>query len=105
MGAKRAKHKRKRYVLSHTIPARPPTFSNGTAVAFFTSWSNSFTEIFSRAVVRVFELWRQSSGRDDLHLIPAMWGSSWGPDYARAWLSPFTAHPVQPLALTPPGAG
>ena len=40
-------------------------------------------------------------GRDKLHLLPAMWGSSWGPDYARYWLRPFSALLVEPLAATP----
>ena len=55
--------------------------------------------------VRVFELWcRTPGGRRRLHLRPAMWGSDWGPDYAHFWLEPFSAHPVQPLAATPPRA-
>ncbi|KOO32408.1 hypothetical protein Ctob_011890 [Chrysochromulina tobinii] len=40
----------------HT-PSAALTYSDEPAVAFFTSWSNSFTEIFSRAVMRLYELW------------------------------------------------
>ena len=48
---------RPRFTRSHTPSFPPDTFSAEPAIAFFTSWSNSFTEIFSRAVVRLFELW------------------------------------------------
>jgi hypothetical protein len=101
-GAKRVPRKlAPRFTRSHTPTASE--FSKEPAVAFFTSWSNSFTEIFSRAVVRLFELWCALHGaRDKLHLLPAMWGSDWGPDYARYWLAPFSALPVQPMAATPP---
>ena len=34
--------------------------------------------------------------------LPLTRGSPWGPDYARFWLHPFTAHPVEPMAPTPP---
>lgn len=75
-------------------------------MAFFTSWSNSFTEIFSRAVVRLYGLWCAlvaiGERREHLHLLPAMWGSDWGPDYARYWLRPFSDLPVEQMAATPP---
>jgi len=51
--------------------------------------------------VQLFELWCRDLPSRDVHLIPAMWGSNWGPDYARFWLHPFTAHAVEPMALTP----
>ena len=40
--------------------------------------------------------------RERTRLVPAMWGSNWGPDYAHYWLSPFSSHPVEPMAQTPP---
>ena len=106
-GVKRVRRIRNRILRTHTPRAREPAefVDDVRAIAFFTSWSNSFTEIFSRAVVRVFELWcAHRADRDSLHLIPAMWGSDWGPDYSTTWLAPFTAHRVQPLARTPPRA-
>ena len=33
---------------------------------------------------------------------PLSRGSPWGPDYARFWLHPFTAHAVEPMAPAPP---
>lgn len=106
-GAKRVpKRLRSRFLRRHT-PSSPSDadFSKEIAVAFFTSWSNSFTEIFSRAVVRLFELWcallATGVNREGLHLLPAMWGSDWGPDYARYWLKPFSALPIEQLAATP----
>ena len=132
VGARRSRGRRRpRFLVRAPAPPRNVTFSDDDAVVFFTSWSNSFTEIFSRAVVRaaailaqfwrnsgarahaplltlhppqvrVFEPWcRTPGGRRRLHLRPAMWGSDWGPDYAHFWLEPFSAHPVQPLAATP----
>ena len=105
-GAKRVPRRlRPRFTRSH-MPSAASPLSAEPAIAFFTSWSNSFTEIFSRAVVRLFALWcalaASGSLRETLHLVPAMWGSDWGPDYARYWLEPFTALPVQPMAATPP---
>ena len=103
VGVKRASgRKRTRYLFRHATGPTPEAFSPVPAVAFYTTWSNSFTELFSRAVVQLFELWCRTAAGRDVHLIPAMWGSLWGPDYARFWLHPFTAHPVEPMALTPP---
>ena len=103
VGVKRASgRKRTRYLFRHATGPTPAVFSPVHAVAFYTTWSNSFTELFSRAVVQLFELWCRTAAGRDVHLIPAMWGSLWGPDYARFWLHPFTAHPVEPMALTPP---
>jgi hypothetical protein len=104
-GAKKvSKRLRARFLRRHT-PSAGDAFSKDPAVAFFTSWSNSFTEIYSRAVVRLFPLWcallAVGARRDNLHLMPAMWGSEWGPDYARYWLQPFSALPVEQLAATP----
>ena len=97
-----------RFTRTHTPTEQSlESFSADPAIAFFTSWSNSFTEIFSRAVIRLFELWcmlhaHGELDRERLHLLPAMWGSDWGPDYARYWLSPFSTLPVEPMAATPP---
>ncbi|KAL1511827.1 hypothetical protein AB1Y20_005112 [Prymnesium parvum] len=103
VGAKRAARSKNRWIQTHTPSNCSQGFSLHTAVAFFTSWSNSFTEIFSRAVTRLFDVWcLLGADRDQTRLIPAMWGSSWGPDYAKYWLSPFTSHPVEPMAQTPP---
>ena len=104
-GAKRVpKRLRSRFLRTHT-PSSPTHFSSEVAIAFFTSWSNSFTEIFSRAVVRLFELWcaliATGVRREQLHLRPAMWGSDWGPDYAAYWLRPFSSLPVEQFAATP----
>ena len=107
-GAKRVPKKLRERFLRKQTPAAvsPEAYSAETAVAFFTSWSNSFTEIFSRAVIRLFSLWcaliaSGTTTRETLHLMPAMWGSSWGPDYARYWLKPFSGLPVEPMAATP----
>ena len=43
--------RRPRFLVRAPAPPRNVTFSDDDAVVFFTSWSNSFTEIFSRAVV------------------------------------------------------
>ena len=58
-GAKRVPKKLRERFLRKQTPAAvaPEAYSAETAVAFFTSWSNSFTEIFSRAVIRLFSLW------------------------------------------------
>lgn len=105
VGARRARNSRRRWLMGHTMndPALSGGFSSEVAVSFFTSWSNSFTEIFSRAVTRLYEVWcALGADRGRTWLLPAMWGSFWGPDYAHYWLSPFSAHPVAPLAATPP---
>lgn len=105
-GAKRVPTRlRSRFLRKHT-PSSALDYSAETAIAFFTSWSNSFTEIFSRAVVRLYELWcalmAVGEQRERLHLLPAMWGSLWGPDYARYWLRPFSSLLVEQIAATPP---
>ena len=103
VNARHATRMRNRWLASHTPSDASSGFSSDSAVAFFTTWSNSFTEIFTRAVTRVFEVWcRLGADRQHTHLLPAMWGSSWEPDYAKSWLSPYTAHEVHPMALTPP---
>ena len=59
VGARRSRGRRRpRFLVRAPAPPRNVTFSDDDAVVFFTSWSNSFTEIFSRAVVR----WPRSSG-------------------------------------------
>ena len=58
VGARRSRGRRRpRFLVRAPAPPRNVTFSDDDAVVFFTSWSNSFTEIFSRAVVR-----RRNSG-------------------------------------------
>ena len=100
VGARRSRGRRRpRFLVRAPAPPRNVTFSDDDAVVFFTSWSNSFTEIFSRAVVRaaaiLAQLWRNSTrnprtlhplyrcassscgaarARARLHLRPAMWG-------------------------------
>ena len=87
MGAKRVPNKDRALFTRSHMPSDPRAtgWSKDPAVAFFTSWSNSFTEIFSRAVVRLFELvCAMGVSRHHLRLFPAMWGASWG--YARPFL-------------------
>ena len=105
-GAKRVPSRlRSRFMRTHR-PLAATSLSTETAIAFFTSWSNSFTEIFSRAVVRLYELWcallKGGEGREQMRLLPAMWGSSWGPDYNAYWLRPFSSLQVHTMAATPP---
>ena len=65
VGVKRVGRKRERFLFRHVAGPTPETFSPVHAVAFYTTWSNSFTELFSRAVVQLFELWcRTAAGRD-----------------------------------------
>ena len=56
VNVKRAGRKRKRFLFRHVAGPTPDEFSSAHAVAFYTTFSNSFTEIFSRAVVQLFEL-------------------------------------------------
>ena len=61
VGARRSRGRRRpRFLVRAPAPPRNVTFSDDDAVVFFTSWSNSFTEIFSRAVVRAAQFWRNS---------------------------------------------
>ena len=74
VGVKRASgRKRARFLFRHVAGPAPEAFSPVPAVAFYTTWSNSFTEIFSRAVVQLFEQWCRTAAGRDVHLIPAMW--------------------------------
>lgn len=68
--AQRAAH-RSRLLMSHR-PSRAPVFSNTTALAFASSWSDSFGEVFARVVLRLYEL---SCGLREPYdvLIPLMW--------------------------------
>ena len=86
VGVKRASgRKRTRYLFRHATGPTPAALSPVHAVAFYTTWSNSFTELFSRAVVQLFELWCRTAAGRDVHLIPAMcaatlttMGDRWG---------------------------
>ena len=74
VGVKRASgRKRARFLFRHVAGPALEAFSPVPAVAFYTTWSNSFTEIFSRAVVQLFEQWCRTAAGLDVHLIPAMW--------------------------------
>ena len=102
VGAKKSALKRARFLSSHHVTgSTPEEFSSTPAHAFFTTWSNSFTEIFARSVVQVSEIWCRDFPDRGVYIIPAMFGSKWGPDYSAFWLTPFTKNPVEPMALTP----
>lgn len=75
---------------------------NSTAVAFVTTFSNSFTEAFSRAAAQLFEQYCAHGGSIDI--IPAAFGSTTpdGNDHAATYLAPLTrtGH-IEPMSLTP----
>ena len=75
---------------------------NSTAVAFFTTFSSSFTETFSRATVQLFE--QYCAHRGTIDVIPAAFGSPKpdGNDHAATYLAPLTrtGH-IEPMSLTP----
>ena len=80
---------------------QPPlsSFSNMSALIFFTTWSAAFQETFTRATVQVMEHWCAT---------PAAWSglaifpSFWKPADSRQWLAAFAGKGlVEPLALMP----
>ena len=96
-----ARQLRSQYARTNTIPASW-VFEEDPAIFLFVSWSNSFTELFSRAVVALHALWCGIFRTRRVWVHPTMWGSDWSNNFTHLWLRPFTKHPVHPLATTPP---
>lgn len=82
-------------------PEGASVWSETTALAYVSVWSQAFTDAFARGVTQVFEQWCDHDGR--LEVIPAAWGSVYrnDVDYVSAFLAPLSASHVQPMSLTP----
>lgn len=95
----------------HRQPLAPSAWVEGvTALAFFPTFSNAWTETFARSLTQVFELWCAHRGR--IVPIPAAWGTTCGvgspcnedDDYAGTYLGPLSAwhnDKIWPMSLTP----
>ena len=79
-------------------PQSAAEFSSSTAVAFVTTWSQSFGEAFSRAGTQLFEEFCSHSG--DIVPIPAAWGLA-EQDSADTYVAPLGRNGSWPMSLKP----
>ena len=70
----RKMRRRDELLMNHT-PSISPQFSNAEALAFVSSWGDSFSETFARVVLRLHEL-SCSRVKNGTYLIPFMWPAS-----------------------------
>ena len=75
--------KRRDGLLMHHTPSTSPQFSGAEALAFVSSWGDSFSETFARVVLRLHEL-SCGRGSNSSYLLPLMW-----PPALNYYLEPF----------------
>ena len=99
---------RSRFSVQRPLPAPADEAAYSQTVsglAFVSTWSNAWQELFQRAVVQIFERWCDAGEGSAIQLIPAAFGSSASEEEAESerhrWLRPFSNSTVWPLAHMP----